>query len=105
MVKIVRHWRDVIPESVRRRPFVLRAVAITLIVSIGLLQLGTIAIRSRHPSNEPAPVTYMSKNKDPFLNTKPADLKDLCNNLPKPRHPRGLFISHKTVDQPLKVFY
>ncbi|KAG0339156.1 hypothetical protein BG005_003530 [Podila minutissima] len=47
----------------------------------------------------------MSKNKDPFLNTKPADLKDLCNNLPKPRHPRGLFISHKTVDQPLKPFF
>ncbi|KAG0079590.1 hypothetical protein BGZ93_000115 [Podila epicladia] len=107
MPNTVRHWQDVILVSIRGRAYVLRAFALTIIVAIGLLHLSSISIRIGLFPTPPVeePVTYMSENKDPFFNNKPADIKDLCNNLPKPRHPRGLFISHKTVDQSLKVFY
>ncbi|KAG0346024.1 putative glycoprotein 3-alpha-L-fucosyltransferase [Podila humilis] len=77
-----------------------------LVVAFGLLLLGSMMVHRRPwPRSPPLHVTYMNQNEDPFLKTKPIDIKDLCNRLPEPRHPRGLFISHKTVDQPLKIFY
>ncbi|KAG0317245.1 4-alpha-L-fucosyltransferase [Podila horticola] len=48
-------------------------------------------------------ITYLFNNTDPGVTTKPADMIDFCNNLPKRHHPREMYIS-KSAKQPLKVF-
>ncbi|KAG0014259.1 4-alpha-L-fucosyltransferase, partial [Podila clonocystis] len=48
-------------------------------------------------------ITYLFNNTDPGVATRPADMIDLCNNMPKRLQPRAMHIS-KSADQPLKVF-
>ncbi|KAF9914607.1 hypothetical protein BX616_007940 [Lobosporangium transversale] len=59
-----------------------------------------------HRTSSRLNVTYFSPQPDPDLYTDPYQLKDLCNHLPETRkHPRGLLITDKTSDEPLKIFY
>ncbi|KAF8975668.1 hypothetical protein BGZ46_008937 [Entomortierella lignicola] len=56
-------------------------------------------------NNFPGTPTHYSEYSDPKWYTDPYHLKDICNNLPPtPKHPRGLLITDKTEDQPLKIF-
>ncbi|KAF9905377.1 4-alpha-L-fucosyltransferase [Lobosporangium transversale] len=49
---------------------------------------------------------YLSKNEEEDLyNTPPEKIggNGICNNLPEPRHPRKLLISHKDKGQPIRI--
>ncbi|KAF9173773.1 Alpha 1,3 fucosyltransferase [Mortierella sp. AD011] len=59
---------------------------------------------SNNESSAPSSIRYMPQP-DPALFTDPFEIDDFCNNMPEaPKHPRGMIVSHKTEEQPLKIF-
>ena len=87
------------------QPHIIHTIGFVVILCIVLLQFSVIYLR-QHPftpdtsSREPI---HLYNNMDPGVTTRPADMIDFCNRLPKRPHPRELHIS-KSADQPLKVF-
>ena len=49
--------------------------------------------------------TYFERNRDPAVYKKPSEIEGFCNKLPTVRHPRGILITSKTKDQPLRIFH
>ena len=94
-----------------RQPHILRIVAVCTIVSVLLLQF--VVMRTRQlmedvvkippPSADSANKTYLYKNLDPGVHTRPVEQIDFCNRVAKGRHPREMHFERSKAE-PLKVF-
>ncbi|GJJ70962.1 hypothetical protein EMPS_03312 [Entomortierella parvispora] len=83
------------------------------LVTLLLLQMYVSRLRSRvhkeldllslQPPSTGA--TYFQRNPDPAVYKRPSQIVGFCNNLPIVRHPRGILITRKTKDEPLRIFH